>query len=136
MTAANATYTGASPTPEACMRIDDLVHFDSPPPAGESFATDPSRVEHGAPRQTVWNRYSSPCGRFSSGEWECTPGRWRVQYSEFEYCEILAGESVLHDEHGGRRHLRPGDRFVLPAGFRGSWEVLSTCRKIYVIYEA
>lgn len=117
------------------MRITDLVHFDSPPPAAESFATEPSRVESGRPQQTVWNRFSSPCGRFSSGEWECTPGRWRIHYTEFEYFEILAGESVLHDEAGGRRHLRHGDRFVIPAGFRGSWEVLSTTRKIYVIYE-
>jgi len=115
--------------------INDLVMFDAPPPTAETFATDPSRVEQGQPQQTVWNRYSSPCGRFSSGEWEGAPGRWRVHYTEFEYCEILAGESVLHDEHGGRRHLRPGDRFTIPAGFRGSWEVLSTCRKVYVIYE-
>ena len=31
--------------------------------------------------------------------------------------------------------LRAGDRFVIPAGFRGTWEVLETCRKIYVTFE-
>ncbi|WP_414028394.1 cupin domain-containing protein, partial [Escherichia coli] len=28
------------------------------------------------------------------------------------------------------------DRFVIPAGFQGTWEVLEACRKVYVIFEA
>jgi hypothetical protein len=58
-----------------------------------------------------------------------------VHYSEHEYCEILAGHSLLHDRSGQRRELRAGDRFVIPAGFEGSWEVLETTRKHYVIFE-
>ncbi|HLD67170.1 MAG TPA: cupin domain-containing protein, partial [Pseudomonas sp.] len=28
-----------------------------------------------------------------------------------------------------------GDRFVIPAGFSGTWEVLEPCRKVYVMFE-
>ena len=48
---------------------------------------------------------------------------------------MLEGEAVIHDEQGGRLHLKPGDQFVIPAGFVGQWETLTPCRKLYVIFE-
>lgn len=42
---------------------------------------------------------------------------------------------MLRDSDGNAKTLRVGDRFVIPAGFRGTWEVLEACRKIYVIFE-
>ena len=36
---------------------------------------------------------------------------------------------------GGWLHLKPGDQFVIPAGFVGQWETLTPCRKLYVIFE-
>lgn len=102
---------------------------------GERYLPEPSKRLSGMPWQGVANAYSSPCGRFHSGIWESEPGHWRIHYTEFEYCEILAGESVLHGDDGSRLTLRSGDRFVIPAGFRGSWEVVERCRKVYVIYE-
>jgi uncharacterized cupin superfamily protein len=29
----------------------------------------------------------------------------------------------------------PGDRFVMPRGFRGTWEVVEATRKTFVIYQ-
>lgn len=115
--------------------LDNVVDFASAGSAPERFPISTERLIAGQPVQTIWNHYSSPCGRFSAGVWACTPGHWRVHYSEFEYCEILSGHSVLHDRAGGRRALRPGDRFVIPAGFDGAWEVIETTRKHYVIFE-
>jgi len=82
------------------------------------------------------NHYNSPCGQMSAGVWNGEPGQWQVNYSEHEYCEIVQGVSVLRDEQGHAKTLRAGDRFVIPAGFKGTWEVLETCRKIYVVFEA
>ncbi|WP_223953968.1 cupin domain-containing protein, partial [Aeromonas caviae] len=62
-------------------------------------------------------------------------GCWAVHYTEHEYCQMLEGEAVIHDEQGGRLHLKPGDQFVIPAGFVGQWETLTPCRKLYVIFE-
>lgn len=111
------------------------VLLDHDATLGERYLPDPSKLIAGTPWQAVSNAYSSPCGRFHSGIWESEPGHWRIHYTEFEYCEILAGESVLHGDDGSRLALRSGDRFVIPAGFRGSWEVIERCRKVYVIYE-
>ena len=48
---------------------------------------------------------------------------------------LLPGVSVLRDSDGNAKTLRAGDRFVIPAGFKGTWEVLEPCRKIYVAFE-
>lgn len=117
------------------MNIADVIDFSAADAAPERYLPAAEKILAGQPWQRVWNRYSSADGRFSAGHWEGEPGHWQVNYSEHEYCEILAGHSVLHDQSGGRRELQPGDRFVIPAGFRGSWEVLETTRKVYVIFE-
>ncbi|MCA7994722.1 cupin domain-containing protein [Burkholderia cepacia] len=85
----------------------------------------------GNPLQTLSHHYISPCGQFSCGIWECTPGRWTIEYDESEYCEMLSGAAIVRDADGRERVLRAGDRFVIPPGFRGTWEVVETCRKIY-----
>ena len=79
--------------------------------------------------------YNSPCGQMSAGVWEGEVGQWKVNYTEHEYCEIVQGVSVLRDADGNAKTLRAGDRFVIPAGFSGTWEVLEPCRKIYVVFE-
>ena len=43
--------------------------------------------------------------------------------------------SVITDEDGRAETLRAGDAFVIPAGFRGTWEVVETTTKRFVIHE-
>ncbi|WP_233886860.1 cupin domain-containing protein [Paraburkholderia flagellata] len=88
----------------------------------------------GNPVQTLKHRYISPCGQFSSGLWESTCGLWTVEYEESEYCEMLSGVCLVRDAQGGEKVLRTGDRFVIPHGFRGTWEVVEACQKIFVSY--
>jgi uncharacterized cupin superfamily protein len=117
------------------MSIHQILDLSTAFEPTEQYRPAPERLISGDPLQQIGNTYSSPCGRFSSGIWECTPGHWRVNYSEYEYCEIISGLSVLHDAQGGQKVLKAGDRFVIPAGFVGSWEVRETCRKRYVIFD-
>lgn len=117
------------------MSIDQIVDFAQAKTAPEYYSPDAHKVLKGDPKQSVRNHYSSPCGQFSTGIWEGEVGHWTVSYSEHEYCELLAGVSVLRDEQGNAKTLRAGDRFVIPAGFKGTWEVLEPTRKVYVIYE-
>jgi uncharacterized protein len=102
---------------------------------GETSAPAPDRLLQGSPRQTVWNHFAEPTGRFFSGIWESTPGKWRVQYTEHEFCHLLSGRLTIVADDGATYHYGPGDSFVIPAGFNGSWEVLETARKLYSIYE-
>lgn len=117
------------------MSIQEIVDFATTTPPTERYYPAAEKVLAGHPEQHVRNHYASPCGQFSAGVWEGAVGRWQVDYSEHEYCEILQGVAVLRDRDGNARTVRAGDRFVIPAGFSGTWEVLEPCRKVYVIFE-
>ncbi|WP_347311226.1 cupin domain-containing protein [Defluviimonas sp. SAOS-178_SWC] len=103
-------------------------------PSAASAETDrpaPEKVISGDPVHTTWNveeRDGLYCGI-----WESTPGKWRISYDEWEYCRILSGRSVITDANGAEHRLGPGDSFILRPGFSGTWEVIETTRKDYVI---
>ena len=42
---------------------------------------------------------------------------------------------TITDAQGTALTVTCGDRFIIPRGFVGTWEVLETTRKIYVIHE-
>ena len=44
-------------------------------------------------------------------------------------------DSVLTGDDGTVTHLRKGDAFIIRSGFTGTWEVLETTLKDYVILE-
>ncbi len=119
------------------MSIQHIIDFAQATTAAEHYQTAADKMIAGQGAQSVRNHYSSPCGQFAAGVWEgSTPGIWHIHYTEHEYCEILSGVAIIRDEEGNAKTLRAGDRFVIPAGFRGTWEVVEPCRKIYAVFEA
>ncbi|SDC64014.1 cupin domain-containing protein [Ruegeria marina] len=98
---------------------------------GETERPAPEKVISGDPVFTTWNLEESD-GLYC-GIWSATPGKWRVSYDEWEYCRILSGYSVLTDADGHTRDLRAGDSFIIRPGFSGTWEVIETTTKDYVI---
>lgn len=98
----------------------------------EAGAPAPDRLISGDPQFRSWNVEERDGGLYA-GIWESTPGKWRIAYDEWEFCHILSGVSVITEEGGEARTVRAGDSFVLRPGFKGSWEVLETTRKEYVI---
>lgn len=91
----------------------------------------PDRLIAGDPVFTTWpleDRDGLYCGI-----WQSTPGTWRVHYDEWEYCRILAGVSILTQDGQPPVTLRAGDSFILRPGFTGTWQVVETTRKDYVI---
>nr|WP_027057247.1 cupin domain-containing protein [Mesorhizobium loti] len=98
----------------------------------ESGAPAPDRLISGDPKFRTWNVEERDGGLYA-GIWESTPGKWRIVYDEWEFCHILSGVSVIAEDGGEARTVRSGDSFVLRPGFKGSWEVLETTRKEYVI---
>lgn len=98
----------------------------------EEGAPAPDRLVLGDPRFRSWNLEEADGGLYA-GIWESTPGKWRIEYDEWEFCHILAGLSVITEEGGQPRTVRAGDSFVIRPGFRGTWEVVETTRKEYVI---
>jgi uncharacterized protein len=101
--------------------------------AGEPEADAPAadRILSGAPAFRTWN--AEERDGLYAGIWEATPGKWRISYDEWEFCHILSGVSVITEDGGEARTVRAGDSFILRPGFKGSWEVVETTRKEYVI---
>jgi len=93
------------------------------------------RLVSGNPQQTLWNHFTDCSQQFFAGEWAATRGSWRIQYSETEFCHLLAGRVALTSRNGQRWEFTRGDSFVVPAGFVGVWEVIEDCRKVYAIFE-
>jgi uncharacterized protein len=89
----------------------------------------------GDPQTTTRNYFSDSGGRFFAGVWESTPGRWRVRYTENEFCHLPRGRIRIADASGQQWTFKAGDSFVIPAGFAGTWETLEPTAKLYVIYE-
>ncbi|OPZ13267.1 MAG: hypothetical protein BWZ07_00711 [Alphaproteobacteria bacterium ADurb.BinA280] len=95
-----------------------LLLLDDADFAPEHYMPPVEKILHGQPSQTVWMHYSDPTGQFHVGVWRGEIGKWHIRYTEEEWCELLAGESV-----------------VIPRGFVGTWEVLQPTTKRFVIYE-
>ncbi len=111
-----------------------IVVFDRLLP-GESANPAPQNILAGIPRARVSNQYTDASSQFFCGIWNSTNGKWRVRYSEHEFCVILEGRLKIESAAGERHELRAGDVFVVPAGFEGSWEVCEPCKKWYAIFE-
>ncbi len=106
--------------------------FDPSTVTPEEGAPAPDRLISGDPRFTTWNLEEAEGGVYA-GIWQSTPGKWRIVYDEWEYFHILEGHSVVTEDGGHPIHLKAGDRLILRPGFNGTWEVLETTRKDYVI---
>jgi len=110
-----------------------IIRFGVDAPAAEMGK--PGNVISGAPQTSVQNYYTDKGGEFFSGLWESTPGKWTINYTEDEFCIILEGRAVLTDESGKAQTFNTGDAFVIPAGFKGTWETVAKVRKYYAISE-
>jgi uncharacterized protein len=116
------------------MSVPAIVAFRSgAAPVAAPF--DAAKVLVGSPRATVDNRYSDASQQFHCGTWTSTPGRWQVSYTEHEFCYLLEGRVRLVASDGATSEFGPGDAFVVPAGFSGTWETLESARKHYAIFE-
>ncbi|MDQ2639592.1 MAG: cupin domain-containing protein [Pseudomonadota bacterium] len=111
------------------------VSFADPRVAPMEWRPPAERIVSGDPLQRAWNLYDSADGHFSAGIWECQPGKWRVVFTESEFCHLLEGRIEVTGDDGSVRVFSAGEAFVSPAGFTGYWEVLEPARKYYAIHE-
>ncbi len=91
----------------------------------------PEKLIAGDPVFTTWN-IEERDGLYA-GIWQATPGKWRISYDEWEYFRMIAGVSVITSDDGTAVTLRAGDSYVIRPGFSGTWDVVETTIKDYVI---
>lgn len=118
------------------MSLPGLVPFDLAgldPRDAEAGTPAPEKLVDGAPTMLTWTLNESADGKTFAGVWQATPGAWRIQYDEWEYCAILSGRSELIRDGHPPHVLSAGDHIVIEPGFTGIWRVLETTRKTFVV---
>jgi uncharacterized cupin superfamily protein len=78
---------------------------------------------------------AGPDGAIGAGVWECTPGKWRRQVKQAEFCHFVAGHCFFQSDGGDRLEIRAGDAVFFPENTTGTWEVVETVRKTYVTFK-
>ncbi len=103
-------------------------------PKKEKAKADPTKIIKGAPATTTWNHWLGEQGRLYCGVWQSTKGKVKVSYDEWEFCHLISGEVILTAE-GKKKgtRLKKGDAFIIPPGFKGTWETVKKVKKHYVI---
>jgi uncharacterized cupin superfamily protein len=111
------------------------MKFYKLPPTGaaETVPIEADKIITGAPVTRTWVHYEEPGGKLAAGQWEATQGKWRIAYTEWEYIVMISGSCIVAGDDGTEIHAGPGDAFVIEPGFTGTWEVLETMRKHWVI---
>jgi uncharacterized cupin superfamily protein len=80
--------------------------------------------------------YKDPSGALKAGVWASEPKRLEIAYTSDEFCVLLEGEVTLTDADGHATTHKAGDAFLIPAGFKGTWENPVPVRKYYVFHTA
>ena len=123
----------AAPAPP--MPSASVVKLDALTTQGEEYYLAPEKLIEGNPRQTVWLQHTDASAQFHVGLWRSEPGKWRISYTEEEYCHMLEGVSIITSEGGDAVTVKAGESFVVPRGFAGTWEVVEVSTKRFVLYE-
>ena len=70
----------------------------------------------------------------STGIWQCTagPSYWVQEDNEFIY--IISGSLTVTPDGGKPATFGAGDCAMFPRGWRGTWDLHETVRKVYVLF--
>ena len=69
-----------------------------------------------------------------TGIWQCTagPSYWVQEENEFIY--LLSGSLTVTPDGGKPATFGAGDCAMFPRGWRGTWDLHETVRKVYVLF--
>lgn len=77
--------------------------------------------------------HKGPDGRPECGLWVCTPGKWRCEVTEDEFCHFLEGRCTYIHDDGRSLEIVPDTAAFFPKGWKGVCTVHETVRKVYMI---
>jgi hypothetical protein len=82
-------------------------------------------------------QWATADGRIETGTWECEPGlsRWEFE-ANGEFIHVLSGSMEVTPDEGEPVVLGPGDSMTFPRGWKGTWRITETMRKVYTAFDA
>ncbi|GHA77934.1 transcriptional regulator [Formosimonas limnophila] len=94
------------------------------------------RLLTGNPKRTTWSHFVNDSGEVYMGVWASEVGSWHIEMgpTEDEYFYVLEGRGQIVGE-SMTKAFSVGDAVVIPAGFKGVFEVIEPLKKHYVIVE-
>jgi len=90
----------------------------------------------GNPTMESHFHFKSDNSRVLAGTWTSTTGKYQVVYADprlHEFVHMIEGKLVITPDGGAPVILGPGDAFVIEPGFKGTWEVVESVRKHFVL---
>jgi uncharacterized cupin superfamily protein len=116
------------PAPIAFSEHTTLPEFDHP---------RPDRLLNGNPKRTTWNHFTNTTGEVFAGVWTSEVGSWRIEFgpTEDEFFFVTEGKVRVTDDDGNISEVAAGESLVIPANFKGTFEVLQPVKKHYMIVE-
>jgi uncharacterized cupin superfamily protein len=119
--------TDTAPTLPAVPHATDLLGMELTSIGRRASATA------GDPQESVRELYND--GTVQMGLWECTPGTFATAKDGItESAQILSGAGVLRGDDGIETEVRAGEIVTTPDGWRGTWTITETMRKVYVVW--
>ncbi len=93
----------------------------------------PDRLVKANPKRETYSLYEHP--HMDCGIWQCEVGAWRIVFAanKQEFFQIIEGLVRLHDQQGGVVEIGAGQAGIIPPGFEGTFEVVQTVKKYYVV---
>ncbi len=84
--------------------------------------------------ETVHTPFTNAQGNVTAGVWECAPCLEKIdRYGVDELCAVLSGSVTITDADGNAQTFGPGDTFVMPQDFKGTWHITETLKKFWMI---
>ncbi|MER1968574.1 cupin domain-containing protein [Castellaniella sp. GW247-6E4] len=117
------------------MATGSLVVFDNLLGAIEPLTQFPGgwSVIDGRPEAQNRKVYTPGDPNMVSGKWSCSPGKFSLNTVVWEFCHVISGKCIITPEGGEPQTLEAGGTFIVEKGFRGTWEVVQTMTKFYVV---
>ena len=110
----------------------NITHFRNTPSVGLD-ESNPVAVPLSEPVAVTSTTSVERSDGVETGIWECTPGRWRRQIVQQEFCHFVAGRCTFTPHGGEPIEIRAGDALMMPANTLGIWDIQETVRKTYVL---
>ena len=117
--------------------MSKVILFNQQTTPAEQDYPRPERAQKGNPLRTTWNHFTNDTGEVFSGVWASEVGSWRIEFGprEDEFLFVTEGRCRIIDQAGNASDAGVGESLVIPANFRGVFEVLEPMKKHYVIVE-